>query len=283
MKVKGNHVMPETIFILSDWLQEQAVFKKNLLLLKDGPEKDALHDLRVAIKKMRALLELYILLSGEKLMENPLLQTEELFKTVGRQRDIEICLDCLQKYSKDTGIFLPESKEYFQTILKKGRHWTTVAVKAYNDKEPGSIKTLLSGEKELLSSEEIVSKAIDIILAEFIVSAGLFRQPHKLRQHLKKIFYWVKTLPGNLPDWLYEKELHRLCDDLGIWQDNDMFIKKMKHFRKDLLPATYIEHKEIIWMQERMISQNQRLLKSSLQRTRRLLKKIKVLSEEKPA
>jgi CHAD domain-containing protein len=271
--------MPETIFILNDWLQDQADFRKKLLLVQKSPEKNALHDLRVAIKKMRALLELYILLSGEKLMEDPLHKTKELFKTVGKQRDLEICLECLEKYKRDSGVLLPESKAYFENILQKARQWTTEAVKAYSNKEPGRIKTLLSGEKEMLSSEQIVSKAIQIILAELMVAEGLYRLPHKLRQHLKKIFYWVKTLPGNLQDWLYEKDLHQLCNDLGIWQDNDMFINKIKHFRKDILPATHFEYQQIKYMQETMVHQQQQLLKSSLQETKRLLKKIKSLSE----
>lgn len=273
--------MEENVFILSHWQTEQSVFKKNLEVLKDRPDKDAVHDLRVAVKKMRAIVELYVRLTEEKLLDNPLQETEQLFKVLGRQRDIEICLDCLDEINKESGQSFHECREFFHFVLKKGQHWTAVAVREFNDKEPGKIKHLLDNERDWLKGDDLVAKAIHNITHEFTLLQTLYKQPHKLRQELKKIFYWTKLLPGNLPALYFEKELHRLCDDLGNWQDRAMFINRVKHFRKDYLPSAYPEYNELKDMLLETSRKNTLLLRSSLQQTRRLCKKISLAYTEK--
>jgi hypothetical protein len=44
--------------ILKNWLQQEKVFKENLVLSRKRPTKISVHDLRVSIKKMRGYLRL---------------------------------------------------------------------------------------------------------------------------------------------------------------------------------------------------------------------------------
>ena len=71
--------MGSTEFIFNCWANEQKVFNKNLATLKKHPGKKAVHDLRVAVKKLRAVLELSLLIAEKPAIENALKETEQLF------------------------------------------------------------------------------------------------------------------------------------------------------------------------------------------------------------
>jgi hypothetical protein len=273
--------MDTPVFIITHWQDEQKVFQKNLELLKDYPDKDAVHDIRVAIKKLRAIVELYIYLAGEKLWDNPLNETETLFKVSGRQRDIDICLEKLKSPAIEDGFTFYELISFFESMLKKARQWTSVAVRHYNDYETGRIKVLLKSEETLLTNEGAVQKAMTIIISQLLEARQLLKLPHQLRQHLKKIFYWVRMLPGELPIIFHEKALHEITDDLGLWQDNEIFMARARHFRKDYLPKTYDEYGQLKALETEIKKQNNLLLVKGLRNTRKLLKTVALNEKQK--
>lgn len=273
--------MDTPAFIVSHWQNEQKTFRKNLEIIKEQPAKEAIHDIRVSVKKLRAILELYILVSGETLMDNPINKAEELFSVTGRQRDIDICLERLETCIADSGFQFPELSAFLESMLKKANQWTAIAVSQYNDDETGRIKVLLKNEEALLANEGTVHKASAIITAKLPDSHHLLRQPHQLRQHLKKILYWVRMLPGELPVIFHEKELHEITDDLGLWQDNEIFQARIRHFRKDYLPKTYDEYGQLRTLAIEVRKENKLLLGKALRKTRKLLKTSALKEKEK--
>ena len=99
--------MNKTNTILFHWSQEQKVFDKNLSILKKKPGKaKAILDLRVAVKKFTAYLHLYALLypktgSLRGGVEQMLSNTSELYEIIGRHRDVEICIELIDKFKKE--------------------------------------------------------------------------------------------------------------------------------------------------------------------------------------
>jgi CHAD domain-containing protein len=118
-------------FIFAYWKKEQQAFRKNLAILKQHPDKDAVHDIRVTIKKLRAALQLYVLISGEPLWKYPLQETDSFFSILGKQRDIEICLELLTAFENEIGKKYTELNHYFQSVLAVAYKWTRDAVKKY--------------------------------------------------------------------------------------------------------------------------------------------------------
>ena len=273
--------MDTPAFIVNHWQNEQKTFRKNLEIIKEQPVKDAIHDIRVSVKKLRAILELYKLASGETLMDNPISKTEELFSVTGRQRDVDICLEKLESCIADSGFHYHELSAFLESMLKKTKQWTAIAVRQYNDDETGRIKVLLKNEEALLVNEGTVQKALAIITAQLLNSPPLLRQPHQLRQHLKKIFYWVRMLPGELPVIFYEQELQEITDELGLWQDNEIFLARIRHFRKDYLPKTYDEYRQLGTLAIEVRKENKLLLGKAMRKTRKLLKTISLNEKEK--
>lgn len=264
------------------WKKEQQVFNDNLALLKKHNEKEAVHDLRVAVKKLRAIIELYVLLTKEPLWEYPLMEAEKLFTISGKQRDIEIALEVLEGLEKETGKKYPELKRHLQTPLAIAKKWTSIAVTEYKKKETEAIALLIKEDKSAAIHDELKYNLASLVTEHLAACKNYFKKPHKLRQYLKEIYYWIKMAPEN---WLsvtrYEKELHSALDDLGHWQDLDMFTIKARHFRKDYLPKTISEYELIKNLEHTISAKEVELLKAALNKIRKMLRNLQVIEKEK--
>jgi CHAD domain len=266
--------MGYTDFIFIPWKKEQKVFYKNLAVLKQHPGKKAVHDLRVAVKKLRAALELYFLISEKQPGVNLLKETEQLFSILGKQRDIEICLEIIAICEKETGKKYPALKYYFHSVLSVACTWTKKAVQQYNRKELEEIGVLLKNETQVIAQEELKQKIADIIITHLANCVNYFKKPHMLRQYLKEIYYWIKMIPESLLHKVeYEKELHDVLDDFGNWQNLTIFEIKLKHFRKDYLPKTFPEYDSTKMLEAGVKVKKEELLKVALNKTSSLLRK----------
>jgi CHAD domain-containing protein len=275
--------MGYTDFILIHWKKEQKVFNKNLAVLKQHPEKEAVHDLRVAVKKLRAALELYFLISEKPWQENPLKETEKLFSILGKQRDIEICLELIAISEKETGEKYAALKYYLRSLLSVACKWTKKAVQHYKKKELAGIALLLKDETLVIEEEELKHKIAGIINTRLTNCRNYYKKPHKLRQYLKEIYYWIKMIPGSLLFPVeYEKELQLLLDDFGNWQNLSVFEIRLKHFRKDYLPKTFPEYETTKMLRAAIKEKKEKLLKLALNRTRSLLKKTMATEKKSP-
>ena len=269
-------------FIFTFWAKEQKIFNKNLAILKKHPGKKAVHNLRIAVKKLRAALELYLLISEKPLPENPLKETEQLFSILGKQRDIEICIEIIDAAEKETGKKYPALKYYFRTVLSVVSAWTKKAVQQYKMKEWEEIALLLKNETQVIEQEELKQKIAGIINNHLVHCRNYFKKPHKLRQFLKEIYYWINMIPGSLLHKVeYEKELHDVLDDFGNWQNLTVFEIKLKHFRKDYLPKTFPEYESTKMLEVSVKEKKEKLLEITLDKTSSLLKKAMAAEKEK--
>lgn len=261
-------------FILILWKKEQKVFNKNLTVLKQHPGKKAVHGLRVAVKKLKAALELYLLISEKPLLENPLNETEQLFSILGKQRDMEICLEIINISEKETGKKYAVLKYYFRSLLSVAYKWTKKAVQQYKKKELAGVVLLLKDETQIMEQEELKNKIAGIINTRLADCRNYFKKPHKLRQYLKEIYYWIKMIPESLLFQVeYEKELQLLLDGFGSWQNLTVFEIKLKHFRKDYLPKIFPEYEATKMLEAGVKEKKERLLKLALNKTSSLLRK----------
>ena len=260
-------------FLTSYWLQEAATFKKNLAILRKGHDTEALHDIRVSIKKLRASIEFYIQLTGEPLWEDPLSETEKLFQTGGRERDTEMCVILLKKHRGEDHQAFSGLLHHLQQVLQQTRGWSAAAFRQYDAKEIERFGSLLKTEDGMLQSPTLSDKAISLVREGILQAQPLYRKPHRLRQHLKKVFYWLKALPPGTPVAIGEKPLHDALDELGAWQDNIILVTRIKHFRKDVLPAPDPEKTESGKLEEALKEENRDSLRKALRLIRSVHKK----------
>jgi hypothetical protein len=160
--------------------------------------------------------------------------------------------------------------------------WTKKAVEAYKKKELAAIALMLKTEASLIANEELKIKVAVVIGSHLADSRNYFKQPHKLRQNLKEIYFWIKIIQETLHYGVeYETELHQVLDDFGHWQDLQVLETRIKHFRKDFLPKSFQEYESVKTLETDVKEKKENLLKATLNKTDRLLTKVEAAKKEK--
>ncbi len=239
--------MAATFFILLHWKRQQRVFLQNLAKLKGQQEAKAIHDIRVAIKKLRSYLKLLAILLNKTDNTPGFEKTEQLFSVLGKYRDIEMGLLLLQSFEKENKITYTAFRFQLKLALQTTETWAQNALNKYDEKELADLTRELGQDLKEKDKNDLSGKAGIVLNKEFKklkrVVKHFSNQPHEVRKMLKNIFYWISICPK---DFLFNSsqviKLRKSLGYLGDWQDHEMLHQKIKHFRKDFVPDSREEY-----------------------------------------
>src|SRR5688500_285043 len=187
--------MRSSNLILQYWNNEYQYFKKNLLIGKKKGDSVAIHEVRVTIKKLRAYLKLLLIFTNKKSEDELFAKTEELFKVLGRHRDVEISFELTSQYEKKIKEKYPELKSFLETQNEQTLLWSVKALNKYRDKELRHIEKLIAKSPELAEDEIVLQKITSLVITSLLLAKENYAVPHKLRQELKEVYYWTKMFP----------------------------------------------------------------------------------------
>lgn len=240
--------MPAVNFILANWEEQKKIFFYNLNLLGKKPEPEAVHDLRIAVKKLRSYLRLLEKVSGTE-WKTPFTALDYLFKTLGTHRDVEMSLSLLKKHPYTQAETLLYFKQYLLAQHTLTRRWTKSAARKFNKDSFQSLNQLMASfsfftNEELTFlirqySREKMDRAVKLA-RNFVAEA------HEIRKLLKDLYYWIRMSPPEAqPPLQHVKKLEKLLATLGHSQDHFLFKEKLKLFRKDLVPGKHPPYEAI--------------------------------------
>ena len=121
--------------ILKNWFLQEKVFNENLFLSRKRPTKIAVHDLRVAVKKMRSYLRLKEELTKDEWKES-FSKISALFKSFGRLRDYDMSLTLIRKLERKEFVSFIYFKEYLSVNRSLTRKWVKQDSLKFNEQEP---------------------------------------------------------------------------------------------------------------------------------------------------
>ena len=228
--------MAGTNLILKNWLLQEKVFNENLILSRKRPTKLFVHDLRVAVKKMRSYLRLKEELTGVE-WKGSFLKTSALFKSFGRLRDYDMSLTLIRKLERKEFLSFIFFKEYLSVNRSLSRKWAKQDALKFNEQEPH----IFNQQFDLLpiGKEEICEKIIQLSALKIKKVKNLAKHfqknAHEIRKQLKDLYYWLKICPkGVVEGFINMRVLDRMLTYLGNWQDHVILKKKIKQYKQDL-------------------------------------------------
>src|SRR6187397_2798229 len=127
--------MPGNNLILKSWLLQGKVFNENLILSRKRPTRISVHDLRVAVKKMRSYLRLKKDLIKDEWKES-FSKISALFKSFGKLRDYDMSLTLIRKLERKEFLSFIFFKEYLSVNRSLTRKWAKQDAIKFNEQEP---------------------------------------------------------------------------------------------------------------------------------------------------
>jgi CHAD domain-containing protein len=238
-KITGT-LMQQDNFIIRSWQEQEDNFIRNLTICRKRPTRDSVHDLRVAIKRMRSYLRLKQIFTGEEWKEF-FSNISCLFKSLGMLRDYDMSLvltrGYLKKEKKNFSAFL-----YFLNANRRlTRQWSREAAADFNEEDIFRLKELFCQAMAVFSNEMLFEKVRDVTDEKFRkvnkLAHRFKKNAHSIRKELKDLYYWLKIFPPEMTEPLVPiKPLDKLLENLGNWQDQLIFRTKLKYFRKEFSP-----------------------------------------------
>lgn len=211
----------------SDFLK---FYKKTI---KDQGVED-IHQLRVAIKKLRALISLIELAgNGEFQKKEHFDFFKNIFRKAGKVREIQVNLSLIKKIDQK------KSKLYVEYLIGLQNHSMEELMNelfVFDLKKLKILNAQMLSKANEISQDHLTEKSTAFISSKFQKIKKLRDQIkkdqklHKIRIHLKAVVELVEYLPFNKENKSLKKEIKQLNQLIGDWHDLSVLSDSIAYF-----------------------------------------------------
>lgn len=216
----------------------------------DDPNKDNIHDIRIAIRRMEAAYRILPKKIRNKVeIQNYVKQTKLLFKINTQIRDIDIICDKFEKEYNTQFLTLVNSMRIKQKSQLKTAH--QLALKLRDVRLP-KIKNIIESKLQRRFHKILteLNTAINLNIPVVISDDRKIEELHKLRKDFKKLRYTLELVSNENIPIKSLKILKKIQDDLGEIHDSDIMLDYLRGVNG---PAQLVEvvRKEILERREK--------------------------------
>ena len=248
------------------------MFQENFSTLLESSNPDAIHDLRVAVKKLRSYFKFFSEISEES---NSILfvETEKLFSVLGKQRNVEICFELLGQLNYLEK--LPGLHRHLKIFLSETELRSKLALQSYT-MDNLNVLTVEIEQAVSVQTEEIILEKSRTLLKTSIDKAHheghrIDENFHLVRKKLKDVFYWSRMLPVHFYFSTTQiEDLDNSLDLLGKIQDHELLRLNTKFYRRSFLDKGDKEFETIKQLEE-LLKENK---KTMLEKVQKMLKNL---------
>ena len=221
--------------ILQNWWQQKKIFTQNLLICRKRPTKVSVHELRVAVKRIRSYLRLKKKIAGEDWKQ--LLSTIlALFKSFGKLGDFDMSLTLLRQQERKEQLSFDNFRDFLRVNRALTRKWVRQDAVKFNLQE---LEVLTQQFNLDLTDKEICERILHCSMVKVkevkILSKHFQKNAHKIRKELKDVHHWIRICPKDFTENVIRmRALDQMLKSLGSWQDHYVLRKKITQYAKDL-------------------------------------------------
>jgi CHAD domain-containing protein len=243
LAISLQHMIEDNL-ILQNWRQQKKNFIDNLLISRKRPTKGSVHELRVAVKRIRSYLRLKEKIAGGDWKEL-FLTIVVLFKSFGKLSDFEMSITLTRQYQRKELLSFDSFRKYLNVNRTLTRQLVRQDAIKFNIQELDTLNQQFNLD---MTDKEICEKILDCSLVKIkkvkILSKHFQKNAHKIRKQLKDVYSWLKICPKDFTEnFIRMRALDQMLKSLGNWQDHYVLRKKITQYTKDLANN---EEKEIL-------------------------------------
>ena len=213
---------------------------KELESVREAPEPDAVHDLRVAIRRCRSVAKVMEEVDPDPAWLEMRKLGKKLFHQLGELRDTQVLEEWTQKLGPESD---PARERLLTTFAAQEKEFQVAALKAvekFNQKSWKKLERKLQRRARLVPTDGLAAECLALerleAAKELHVRALRAEKPevwHALRIGVKRFRYTVESLlPTRYEEW--EENLKRIQDLLGEVHDLDVLSAKVEEVAGDL-------------------------------------------------
>lgn len=238
------------IFLMKNRLQDYYREQRNafgLHLDKSVTERDeeAIHQMRLSVKRTRALFSFISFLEKDKAGKKGLKKIKKVYKPAGKIRDLQVQQDVIDSYEKRLNISFRSYSDYLTVQEEKSHQELKRAVETFPEESFDKMEIELREILNKYSEEQLIDQAGNIFESKLTEVKQLYGLPtdkdknlHKIRRILKEARYLLDVFSGIIDEFRglkvsYER-LREIEKALGKWHDQVNAANYLRQFSKQL-------------------------------------------------
>jgi CHAD domain-containing protein len=213
---------------------------KELDAVRESPDPDAVHDLRVAIRRCRSVAAVMEEVDPDAAWPDMRKLGKKLFRQLGELRDTQVLEDWARKLGPDSDAVCARLLFAFSTQEKELQGAALKAVEKFDQKAWKKLERKLHWRSRLVPLDGLAAECLALerleAAKELHVRALRAEKPeawHELRIGVKRFRYTVESLlPTRYEDW--GEQLKRTQDLLGEVHDLDVLAAKIEEIAGEI-------------------------------------------------
>lgn len=225
----------EENLILKNWRQQEKNFIDNLFTCRKRPTKASVHELRVAVKRLRSYLRLKKQITGQE-WKGSFSNILILFKSFGQVSDLDMSITLIKQQERKEQLSFQKFRDHLSVNRALNRKWVKQDAMKFNTRE----LDILTDQFNLdLTDKEICEKILHYSVLKIkkvkILSKHFQKNSHKIRKQLKDVYSWIKICPKDfIEHFIRIRSLDQMLKYLGGWQDHYVLRKKINQFSAEI-------------------------------------------------
>ncbi len=219
----------------------QRIIEENYNLAVEYSDEDGIHDLRVAIKRMRAYFNLIEWINPVFQAKQTLKPVRRLFRAAGKIRDIHVQQELMRKWAAELNLEMSEYYNYLKHCEMEERKRFWPSAKKFDLRILQDYWSMIKNTLTFISTEYIQYKSEERFNSQ-IEELIKFREKdnfieddyHAIRILAKETRYTLEVLQTCFPAkdiWgKLNEALRRVHQSLGRWHDDDVARQYLDNF-----------------------------------------------------
>jgi CHAD domain-containing protein len=222
--------------------RQAAYFRDRYATASKFQTSDAIHDMRVGLKRLRAFFNLIEAVNPFYRAERSFAPARRLFRAAGKLRNLQVLEARARQAAKDFGL---ELSEYYNWLkageIKERKSFRRACGRFDEDFFAGSWESISSAVEGLTESEvaKAASVRLEVLLQQLregISPVQGAERLHILRIRSKEARYTLEILQeGRPPDEVrvaLDRFLKRVHQCLGRWHDDEVELESLRRFQE---------------------------------------------------
>lgn len=248
------------------------LFKGHFLITQASMDEEAIHQMRVAIKRIRTIQKLKKHINFPTIIdEGQYKSIKTIFADSGKLRDLQIQQTLLNNFSKSLKFSFFELTTFLNNREKKLTEELNQTISQTDFSKFLDIPEPTESMEELSDKSNLETESLDFLkkkianIYKLIFTLDEDEHVHDLRKQVKQLFFILQFLKNHFPESVVSghslKTLKIVGEKIGDWNDRDVFNVMLTNFITDKNEDFLLQNPEYRILQYVLQDEKTRFLK----------------------
>jgi len=256
--------------ILHFYCEERTKFERNLFVARKTLEPEAIHQYRIALKRIRALFHMMEFATHGKFESDILFYPiRTIFRPGGNLRDIHVQLELIEEYEEALDMSFDKIREFLFFLEIKSQRKFLKRTRKSIEKPMDKLMFRLKKLADNMTEEEFNHASVDWIRSQMVLLKTIYNHIydphvfHRFRKHQKETFYMIdfinKYTSGNVAIEGSLEELKVVAKKIGEWHDQHNILSRINYIHHLYNDQRLRITKECISLERYLVSEHESL------------------------